>query len=175
MSTATRSGKSPSGVCSVLRFIETAKKTLPGPTWSRIPPVIQRVRNSTEITAWVSEANDHQNRSTEPHWQSAEPGLDDSILNGTCPFNCPVDPLSQRFRGRPSQAPPQIPQSPLHILDEHHRNRKNDGHEVVPGIEPGLPEETERVRIRSDNRYTTQPSGFLLWVERRSKSWDCQP
>jgi hypothetical protein len=29
--------------------------------------------------------------------------------------------------------------------------------EVVPGIEPGLPECPDRIRIRSDNRYTTQP------------------
>jgi hypothetical protein len=28
---------------------------------------------------------------------------------------------------------------------------------VVPGIEPGLPEGPDTIRIRSDNRYTTQP------------------
>ena len=28
---------------------------------------------------------------------------------------------------------------------------------VVPGIEPGLPECSDAIRIRSDNRYTTQP------------------
>ncbi len=27
----------------------------------------------------------------------------------------------------------------------------------MPGIEPGLPECSEEIRIRSDNRYTTQP------------------
>ncbi len=35
--------------------------------------------------------------------------------------------------------------------------------EVVPGIEPGLPEDSEVIRIRSDNRYTTKPiMGFFL-------------
>jgi hypothetical protein len=31
------------------------------------------------------------------------------------------------------------------------KNAKNN--KVLPGIEPGLPEDTELIRIRSDNRY----------------------
>jgi hypothetical protein len=39
---------------------------------------------------------------------------------------------------------------------------------VVPGIEPGLPEESVTIRIRSDNRYTTQPiDDYLLMTNRR--------
>jgi hypothetical protein len=39
---------------------------------------------------------------------------------------------------------------------EHSKNIQNK--EVVPGIEPGLPEYPDVIRIRSDNRYTTQPA-----------------
>jgi hypothetical protein len=35
---------------------------------------------------------------------------------------------------------------------------------VLPGIEPGLPEDTEVIRIRSDNRYLGGVS-HLLWIE----------
>jgi hypothetical protein len=34
---------------------------------------------------------------------------------------------------------------------------KHDQDKVLPGIEPGLPEVTEVIRIWSDNRYTTKP------------------
>jgi hypothetical protein len=34
---------------------------------------------------------------------------------------------------------------------------KHDQDKVLPGIEPGLPEVTQVIRIWSDNRYTTKP------------------
>jgi hypothetical protein len=34
---------------------------------------------------------------------------------------------------------------------------------VLPGIEPGLPEDTEMIRIRSDNRYLC--GGLVFWIE----------
>jgi hypothetical protein len=34
--------------------------------------------------------------------------------------------------------------------------------QVLPGIEPGLPEDTDMIRIRSDNRYTTKPLNWLF-------------
>ena len=37
--------------------------------------------------------------------------------------------------------------------------------EVLPGIEPGLPEDTEVIRIQSDNRYTTKSVVVLLMEE----------
>ena len=37
--------------------------------------------------------------------------------------------------------------------------------EVLPGIEPGLPEDTEVIRIRSDNRYLKGISYMLDWVD----------
>ena len=32
---------------------------------------------------------------------------------------------------------------------------------VVPGIEPGSPEGSNEIKIRSDNHYTTQPIGLI--------------
>jgi hypothetical protein len=37
------------------------------------------------------------------------------------------------------------------LKEEECKRAKND--KVLPGIEPGLPEDTELIRIRSDNRY----------------------
>ena len=33
---------------------------------------------------------------------------------------------------------------------------------VLPGIEPGLPEDSDAIRIRSDNRYTIEPGANIL-------------
>jgi len=38
----------------------------------------------------------------------------------------------------------------LHSTETTTRTKKK---KVLPGIEPGLPEDTEEIRIRSDNRY----------------------
>ena len=46
--------------------------------------------------------------------------------------------------------------------------RRTEGaRQVLPGIEPGLPEDTGVIRIRSDNRYTTKPLNWLFLMERR--------
>jgi hypothetical protein len=37
------------------------------------------------------------------------------------------------------------------------QKRKHNQDKVLPGIEPGLPEITQVIRIWSDNRYTTKP------------------
>ena len=41
--------------------------------------------------------------------------------------------------------------------------------QVLPGIEPGLPEDTDVIRIRSDNRYTTKPLNWLFLMKRGEK------
>lgn len=41
---------------------------------------------------------------------------------------------------------------------------------VVPGIEPGLPEHPEEIRIRSDNRYTIEPC--VQFSRQRSGKFD---
>jgi hypothetical protein len=49
------------------------------------------------------------------------------------------------------------------IISEDVRPRVTEGaRQVLPGIEPGLPEDTDMIRIRSDNRYTTKPLNWLF-------------
>ena len=48
--------------------------------------------------------------------------------------------------------------------------RETEGaRQVLPGIEPGLPEDTDVIRIRSDNRYTTKPLNWLFLMGKGEK------
>jgi hypothetical protein len=63
-----------------------------------------------------------------------------------------------------------IVESKKGIISEDVRPRVTEGaRQVLPGIEPGLPEDTDMIRIRSDNRYTTKPLNWLFLMKRVGK------